>query len=190
MSDLGPLESRGSAFEQPGEVRAGRSGREVTTGNRELPTIPRARADGCARRRRAAPRPSFRRRAAAAPRPRRCRAPAPAVRAPGIAQVTASNIRIQRSASCVSVAPGGTSGRSSLDGLEADVVRHARERLSLVERLTLAIEVAVVVGGEHRVAPQLAGQQAARQRHAREDADLPSRSPRGARARRASAGTC
>jgi len=35
------------------------------------------------------------------------------VRAPGIAQVTASNIRIHRSASCAMVDPDGTNARSS-----------------------------------------------------------------------------
>ena len=94
------------------------------------------------------------------------------VRAPGIAQVTPSNIRIQRSASWPSVAPRGHERPQLVHRLEPCFVWNAGERLSLVERFAVAVELAVIVGREHRVGPQLAGQQAARERHAREDADL------------------
>ena len=73
---------------------------------------------------------------------------------------TASCMRIQRSASCASVAPSGTSGAQLLDRVEADLERHAGERLADVERLAVAVVVAVVVGGERRLARVLARQQA------------------------------
>ena len=90
--------------------------------------------------------------------------------------MTASNIRIHRSASCASVAPGGHERRAARSTAASPALYGTPEkRLPLVERLALAIEAAVIVGGEHRVGAQLAGEQPAGQRHAREDADLPRR---------------
>src|SRR5215213_7522233 len=54
---------------------------------------------------------------------------------------------------------------------ETDVERHAGERLADVEGLTVPVEVPVVVGREGRRLVVLAGEQAAGQRHAGEDAD-------------------
>ena len=51
-----------------------------------------------------------------------------------------------------------------------------RKRLSLVEGLTLAIELTMIVRSADGVDRELARQQTARQRDAREDADLPPRS--------------
>ena len=57
-----------------------------------------------------------------------------------MAQVTASNIRIQRSASWASVAPGGTSVLQLVDRGEGvvKVVAQAAERFAGVERLRRA----------------------------------------------------
>ena len=112
-------------------------------------------------------------RVTAAPRlpRRRCRAIAGRLRAPGIAHVTASNIRIQRSANCAIVTPAGTSGAQASTACKPAVVGHARERLALIEHLAVPVEVAMVVGSEHRVAAQLAGEQTAGERHPREDPD-------------------
>ena len=54
---------------------------------------------------------------------------------------------------------------------DADVERDAGERLADVEGLPVPVEVPVVVGGERRRLVVLAGEQAAGQRHAGEDAD-------------------
>ena len=59
-------------------------------------------------------------------------------------------MRIQRSANCASVQPLGHQRAQLLDGLEAGLERHARERLPHVERLAVAVVVAVVVRGERR----------------------------------------
>src|SRR4029077_15632213 len=59
-----------------------------------------------------------------------------------------------------------------LDGFEGYVVVHAGEGLAYIERCAVAVEVAVVVGGEGRVAAELAGEQAAGQRDAGKNADL------------------
>ena len=68
--------------------------------------------------------------------------------APGMAQETASNIRIQRSASCAIVASGGTSFSQPLDRIQPGIVIDAGEGLALIEGFTVPVEVAVIVGGE------------------------------------------
>ena len=65
---------------------------------------------------------------------------------------TASKLRIHRSASCASVAPSGTSGTQLVDDLEAELEVDAREGLADVELLAVAVEGAVVVGREARLA--------------------------------------
>lgn len=89
-------------------------------------------------------------------------------RAPGIAQLTASNMRIQRSANCA----GGQQGAQFLDGGESGFVVDAGERLAAIERFAVAVEVAVVVRGERGVPPHAAGEHAAGQRNTREDAGV------------------
>ena len=59
-----------------------------------------------------------------------------------------------------------------LDRFQADVVGHAGERLALVEALALAVELAMVVGGEAGIGLELAGEEPAGQRHAGQDPDL------------------
>ena len=59
-----------------------------------------------------------------------------------------------------------------LHRLETHVVRHARERFTDIERFTMAIEITVVVVGKRRIGAHLAGQDAARQRHSRDDRDV------------------
>ena len=57
---------------------------------------------------------------------------------------------------------GGSAGDECLElfrGLQAVFVGDARERLADVERFAVAIEVAVIVGGETRLRGQLAGEQ-------------------------------
>ena len=65
-----------------------------------------------------------------------------------MAQLTASNISDPPQRELASVAPGGHERAQPLDGLEADLVGHAGERLALVERLAVAVEAAVVVAAK------------------------------------------
>jgi hypothetical protein len=60
-----------------------------------------------------------------------------------------------------------------LHRVEPDIERHARKRLAEVECLAAAVEVAVVVGAEGRLARVAAGQQPRRQRHPCDDPNLP-----------------
>ena len=60
----------------------------------------------------------------------------------------------------------------ALDRLEPDLVGHAGKRLADVEGLAVAVELAMVVVGEGGIGLELAGEQAARQRHARDHGDL------------------
>ena len=64
---------------------------------------------------------------------------------PGITQVTASFIRIQRSAKVASVRALGDQRAQLLDRRQADLERDAREGLAAIERRAVAVEVAVVV---------------------------------------------
>src|SRR5437016_4769179 len=57
-------------------------------------------------------------------------------------------------------------------GLESGVVIHAGKSLAHVEGFTMAIEVSVIIGGESGVPVELAGEQSARERHARQDPNL------------------
>jgi len=59
-----------------------------------------------------------------------------------------------------------------LHRFQAGLVIHAGECLALVEHLAMAIELAMVVGFELRIARQLAGQKPAGQRHAHDDAHV------------------
>ena len=92
--------------------------------------------------------------------------------APGIAQVTAGNSRIQRNASCASVAPSGTNGFQFLHRAQAGLEIHARKRLAAVKRLAVPVEIPMIVLRELAVARDFARQHARRQRHARQDPDL------------------
>jgi len=76
----------------------------------------------------------------------------------GITTVTASFIRIQRSANPARLVPAGTAS-SVLRRPEVRSRAHAREGLADVECLTVAVEIAVIVRGKFRVARDLAGQQ-------------------------------
>ena len=106
--------------------------------------------------------------------------------------MTPSFMRIQRRANCASVAPGGTSAFSSSTAAKASS-RWSPRPLKVspgVEGFAALVEVAVVVGGEGRVARHLAAEQAAGQRHAREDADALLLAPRRGTPRPVAGGTC
>ena len=68
--------------------------------------------------------------------------------------------------------PGGTQAPHLLHRFERGLVIHAREGLAHVEGLAVPVELAVIVRSELRSPRQLAGQQPARQRNARQNAHL------------------
>ena len=78
---------------------------------------------------------------------------------------------IQRSANWPFDTPGGQESANLLYGFQADVVVDAGKCLADVEGFSVPIEVAMVIGGESGIRSQFAGEQAARQRHASENAN-------------------
>ena len=88
-------------------------------------------------------------RPAATPR-RHCRAPAPRSSLRGWRK-SPHRTSGSSAARAVSAWPRAAERPQARDGFEADVVRHSGERLPLVEQLTLAVEVPVIVWGKHRV---------------------------------------
>jgi len=86
---------------------------------------------------------------------------------PGMAQLTASNIRIHRSANCRHRQSLGNQLADFIHGFQAALVVHAGECLAHVERLAVAIELAMIVGGKLRIAFEPPAQQPAASGNAR-----------------------
>src|ERR1022692_2288228 len=92
---------------------------------------------------------------------------------PGMAQVTASCIRIQRSANCAMLTPAGSKRRISSTA-SRPVSKSTPEKVSPhVEGLAVTVEPAVIVADELGIAREFAAQHAAGQRNPRQNAHLP-----------------
>ena len=80
-------------------------------------------------------------------------------------------MRIQRRANWLIETPAGRSVRSSSTASKSDAIVDAGKSLAHIEGLAVAIEIAMIVRCEGRIATQLSRQQATGKRHTRQDAD-------------------
>ena len=94
------------------------------------------------------------------------------VRAPGMAHVTPSNIRIHCKCELRHRCVVRHEVTQAFHRRQPDIIGHSRKRFALVEHLAFAIERAVIVGRKPRHGSELAGQKTARQWNPGEDADL------------------
>ncbi len=91
---------------------------------------------------------------------------------PGIAQLTASNMRIQRSANWLMETPARQDLPDLLHRFQADVVVHSGKSFAYVKGFAMTIEIAVIIGSEGGLGIQFAGQHTAGERYTGEDSHL------------------